>query len=81
MAKHVTGWGRVHLVERLAKTEDAEIKEWLLREGFRNSVMYEYLAYIAATTGGLNDALHQLIQDPLDREVAKHGVRKLAQHI
>ncbi len=59
MAKHVTGWGRVHLVERLAKTEDTEIKDWLLREGFRNSVMYEYLAYSCAVGGGLLAALER----------------------
>jgi len=58
------GWGRIHCVERLSTTQDPRIKDWILREGFRNSIMYEYLAYIAATTGGLNDALRQ---DAVDR--------------
>ena len=53
LAKHVEGWGRIHVVEGLAETQDPEIKAWLLREGFRNAVMYEYLAYTAATAGGL----------------------------
>lgn len=53
LAQHVHGWGRIHLVERLADTADPMIKRWILREGFRNSVMYEYLAYTAATTGDL----------------------------
>ena len=67
LAQHVCGWGRIQLVERLASTSDPTIKHWILREGFRNSVMYEYLAYIAATTGDLAGELaaahpdHQLL--------------------
>lgn len=57
LAQVVDGWGRIQCVERLADTEDREIRSWILREGFRNSVMYEYLAYIAATTGDLAAAL------------------------
>lgn len=57
LAQLVDGWGRVQLVERLAGTHDPEIRAWMLREGFRNSVMYEYLAYTCATTGGLSEAL------------------------
>jgi len=59
LAKSVHGWGRVHIVERLAKTEDPAIKDWLLREGYKNSVMYEYLAYTCATGGGLLSALER----------------------
>jgi len=57
LARHVDGWGRIHIVERLAGTNDPQIRQWLLREGYRNSVMLEYTALIAATTGGLLDAL------------------------
>lgn len=57
LAQHVDGWGRIHLVERLAYTENEEIKQWMLREGYKNSVMYEYLAYTCATVGGLAQAL------------------------
>ena len=53
LATVVDGWGRIHCVERLRHTSDPAIRRWILRTGFRNSVMYEYLAYIAATTGGL----------------------------
>ncbi len=59
LAKHVKGWGRIHVVEGLAPTQNPEIKAWLLREGFRNDVMYEYLAYIAATTGDLVEELRR----------------------
>ncbi|WP_083754028.1 hypothetical protein [Actinosynnema sp. ALI-1.44] len=63
MARRVRAWGRIHSVERLEGTTDPEIKAWLLREGFRNGVMDEYLAYIAATTGGLADALTAAVVD------------------
>ena len=57
LAQLVDGWGRIHLVERLKTTTRLEIRDWILRVGFRNSVMSEYLAYVAATTGGLVPAL------------------------
>ncbi len=57
LARRVEGWGRIHAVERLKGCDDPEIKAWLLRDGFRNGIMNEYLAYIAATTGGLWRAL------------------------
>jgi hypothetical protein len=57
LARTTDGWGRIHCVERLRGTSDPQIRDWILREGFRNSVLYEYLAYIAADTGGLLDAL------------------------
>ncbi len=66
LARNVNGWGRIHVVERLAQTENCEIKNWLLREGYRNSVMYEYLAYTCATAGGLLSALSE---DIVDREL------------
>jgi hypothetical protein len=59
LAKNVDGWGRINTVERLATTENPEIKEWLLREGYKNSVMYEYLAYTCATAGNLKAALER----------------------
>jgi len=57
LARNVRGWGRVHVVERLAGTTDPRLRNWILREGFRNEVMDAYLAGIAAETGGLADAL------------------------
>ncbi len=58
LAKRVNGWGRIHLVERLAKTRRAGIKAWLLREGYKNSIMTEYLAHACATGGELLAALN-----------------------
>ncbi|MGE3852680.1 MAG: hypothetical protein AB7K09_13130 [Planctomycetota bacterium] len=66
LARSVTGWGRIHVVERLAGTDDPEIKQWLLREGFRNDILYEYLAWTCATAGGL---LAALSEDQIDREL------------
>ena len=57
LARSVEGWGRIQTVERLKKTERDDIQDWLVRDGFRNQVMDEYLAYIAATTGKLLDRL------------------------
>ncbi len=57
LAQRVRGWGRIHAVERLKGCDDQDVKDWLLREGFRNGVMNEYLAHLAATTGGLFSAL------------------------
>ncbi len=66
LATVVDGWGRIQCVEQLRHTSDPAIQRWILRTGFRNSVMYEYLAYIAATTGGLLEALRG---DHVDREL------------
>jgi len=59
LAQHVTGWGRIHIIERLASTADERIKAWLLRTGFRNDIMDEYTALICANTGDLIGALRQ----------------------
>lgn len=65
LAASVDGWGRIHCVQQLRNTTDPDIRRWILREGFRNTVMYEYLAYLAATTGGLLDALRGEVDRPL----------------
>lgn len=57
LAKCVFGWGRIHIVERLSETKDPEIKKWLVREGFKNAIMYEYLAYTCAVAGDLKGEL------------------------
>jgi hypothetical protein len=59
LGKYVTGWGRIHIVERLAGTQNEHIKAWLLREGYRNDIMTEYTALICAKTGGLLEAIRQ----------------------
>ena len=71
LARSVDGWGRIYAVERLQGTGDEEIRDWIVRHGFRNAVMNEYLAWIAATTGGLADRLGQ--GDPDDELVAAAG--------
>jgi hypothetical protein len=57
VAKQVHGWGRVQVVERLTGTQNRDIQAWMLRDGFRNNVMDEYLAGICAKTGKLHEAL------------------------
>lgn len=64
LAQRVDGWGRIHCVERLCSTTDPNIARWILLEGFRNSIMYEYLAFIAATTDDLAGALGGSSADP-----------------
>lgn len=59
LARAVHGWGRIHLVERLVETDDPRIKAWLVREGYRNSVLIDYLAHACATAGDLRGALDQ----------------------
>ncbi|MFD2330144.1 limonene hydroxylase [Cohnella sp. GCM10020058] len=56
LARSLDGWGKIQLVERL-EPETQEMKDWLLREGCRNSIMYEYLAYTCAQKGELHAAL------------------------
>jgi hypothetical protein len=58
LAQRVTGWGRIQAVRTLRDTTDPGIRAWLLREGFRNTIMDEYLAHLAATTGHLHSALN-----------------------
>jgi len=57
LARHVHGWGRVNIIERLVDTQDDEIKSWMLCEGYRNNIMIEYTALPCAVGGGLLQAL------------------------
>jgi hypothetical protein len=66
LAQRVSGWGRIHAIRRLAVTQDPQIKGSLLRHGFRNQILDEYLAHLAATTGDLYSAL---ITPPVDDEL------------
>lgn len=63
LARAVRGWGRIHAVERLAPTADPEIHAWMLRDGFRNDVMDEYLAHTCAVAANLAGALEADIVD------------------
>jgi len=64
LAKQVHGWGRIHAVHRLAETTNPQIKAWLLREGYKNYILYEYLAYTCAIAGGLRRELEKDDVDP-----------------
>ncbi len=57
LARSVWGWGRIHAVKRLAETRSRAIRRWLLLEGYRNTVMIEHTALVAARSGGLTQAL------------------------
>lgn len=60
LAEKVNGWGKIQLVKRLATMDiDQPIKDWLIREGYKNSIMYEYLAYTCALHGELHEKLQQ----------------------
>lgn len=57
LADQVENWGRIHCVLRLRNSTKPDVAEWLLYGGYRNGVMTEEIAYVAATTGGLRAAL------------------------
>ena len=57
LAKNTEGWGRIQAVFRLEGTTRVDIKDWLLREGHRNSIMSEEVAYFCAVNGDLVETL------------------------
>lgn len=59
LAKRAGGWGRVQLIERLPASLKQQSRDWLLCEGYRNAVMYEYTAWHCATHGQLLQAMQQ----------------------
>lgn len=83
LAQQVDGWGKIQLVDRLARLELNEpIKEWLINDGYKNYIMYEYLAYTCAIHGDLHEKLeaeiieHRLFKsasDIIDALLAKGG--------
>ncbi|RYZ04255.1 MAG: hypothetical protein EOO73_24520 [Myxococcales bacterium] len=78
LAQRVDGWGRIQVVERLVDSQDPEVQGWLLRDGFRNSVMDEYLAYTAAMGGKLHVALSSPAPDAALLKGAAGILRALA---
>lgn len=66
IATFVFGWGKINLVKKLCDTESDYIKEWILREGYKNSIMHQYLAYICAMVGDLKGTLANF---NIDREM------------
>jgi len=77
LARSVDGWGRIQTVERLVPTTNPEIQRWLRTEGFRNSVMYEYLAHAAAVHGRLRDALSAEFVEPAELLAAGEIIQAL----
>lgn len=67
LAKVNNSWGRIHAVERLAEMahDRPDIQQWLLRHGFRNDVMDEYLAHACAVAGGLEQHLRGSVDEEL----------------
>jgi len=59
LARRVHGWGRIHVIERLARIDELPdaLRDWLLCEGYRNDVMIEYTALLCAQVGRLQVAL------------------------
>lgn len=57
LARRVRGWGRIYLVRKLASTQCPEIRQWLLRDGYKNTRMNGYLACLCAIGGRLLEAL------------------------
>ena len=69
LAQKVDGWGKIQIVDRLASPELKEpIKDWLILEGYKNSIMYEYLAYTCATNGELHKKLEN---DQIEKKLFK----------
>ncbi len=66
LGQHVDGWGRVQVIERLEGTTNPDVRRWMLRQGYKTSVMIEYTAYTCATTGALLD---ELSRNDVDDEV------------
>lgn len=62
MAKHVEGWGKIHLVAKL-EPESEEIETWLLKHGCENRIVNSYLAYPCAIKGRLDRALQAEVID------------------
>lgn len=58
LARKVRGWGRIFIVERLMPETD-EIRQWLLKEGWINSVISDYSVLDCAEKGGLAELLEK----------------------
>ena len=69
LAQKVDGWGKIQLVERLSTMDlPDEIRDWLVYEGYKNSIMYDYLVYTCAVNGRLNE---KMLNDAIDKRLFK----------
>ena len=63
LARRVRGWGRIHVVRKLAGTRCPQIRQWLLRDGYKNTYNNACLAHACATGGQLLAALQAPVTD------------------
>jgi hypothetical protein len=63
-AKKAVGWEKVEILNRLAGTENPEIKRWLVCEGYRDEWCGDDLAFVCATSGELLSELKKPTPDP-----------------
>lgn len=66
IAKTVHGWGRIQVVRRFSDSPSREIREWMLRDGYKNEISNRLLALIVARAGRLEEALRR---SSVDREL------------
>ncbi|AXT49649.1 hypothetical protein D1818_01990 [Aquimarina sp. BL5] len=58
LAKKVDGYGKINLVEYMAKMDMSdEIRDWLVYEGYKNNMLYEHSAYTCIINGRLSEKL------------------------
>jgi hypothetical protein len=66
LAPQMEGWGRIHAIKRLKDTQRPDVRSWLVRGGASiEPWLTEEIAYIAATTGHLAEAVAGEIDDEL----------------
>lgn len=63
LGRRHTGWGRIHAVEYLSRSADQDVRRWLLEDGFRNDVMWEYTTCQVAVRCDLAGELETLCED------------------
>lgn len=62
LARKVTGWGRVHAIERL-KPETQEIRDWLLYEAGEDYVLSSYTGLTCMNNSGAAERLKSRVTD------------------
>ena len=76
LAKQVHGWGRIFLVHEL-EPDTPEIRDWLLREGWRNDILPNYSAALCAKKGQLRELLSRSFLPPDQRDAVRDLVEAL----
>ena len=76
LAKQVHGWGRIFLVHEL-EPDTPEIRDWLLREGWRNDILPNYSAALCAKKGQLRELLSRSFLPPDQRDTVRDLVEAL----